>query len=51
MAHSPKNILIRATKRPITPKAVRVTALREVQDLMNAFSFTPTLYRLLAIEE
>ena len=49
--HTPKNILIRAAKRPITPKAVRVTALREVRDLMNAFSFTPTLYRLLAIEE
>ncbi len=49
--HTPKNILIRAAKRPITPKAVRVTALREVNELMNEFSFDPTLYRLLAIEE
>lgn len=48
--HTPKNILIRATKRPITPKAVRTAALREVQELMNEFSFAPTLYRLIAPE-
>ena len=46
--HTPKNILIRAVKRPITPKAVRATALREAKELMNEFCFAPTLYRLVA---
>ncbi len=49
--HTPKNILIRATKRPITPKAVRIAALQEVQTLMNEFSFEPTLYRLICPEK
>lgn len=44
--HTPKNILIRAVKRPITPKAVKVRALQEVRDTMESFGFQPTLYKL-----
>lgn len=49
--HTPKNILIRAVKRPITPKAVRERALQEVQSLMKEFAFEPTLYTLLKNKE
>ncbi len=47
--HTPKNILIRAVKRPITPKAVKTRALEEVQETMKAFGFKPTLYNLLGL--
>lgn len=46
LSHTPKNVLIRAVKRPITPKAVKARALKEVQDTMEAFGFKPTLYKL-----
>lgn len=46
-AHTPKNILIRAIKRPITPKNAREKALSEVDSLCNEFHFEPTLYKLL----
>ncbi|MDE6750404.1 MAG: SAM-dependent methyltransferase [Lachnospiraceae bacterium] len=48
--NTPKNILIRAVLRPMTPKNVRERALNEVFALMNEFSFSPTLLRLLGIE-
>lgn len=46
-AHTPKNILIRAIKRPVLPKNVREKALAEVDALCEEFHFSPTLYRLL----
>ena len=50
-AHTPKNILIRAAKRPITPKNAREKALAEVDALCKEFQFKPTLYRLLLDNE
>ncbi len=49
--HTPKNILIRAVRRPVTPKNSRNSALAEVKALMEEFSFEPTLYKLLEIDE
>lgn len=46
-AHTPKNVLIRAVRRPISPKRIREQALVEVERLMAEFSLQPTLYRLL----
>ncbi|MBM7834351.1 class I SAM-dependent methyltransferase [Clostridium sardiniense] len=46
IAHSPKNILIRASKSNIS-KGKKEKALNEVKDLMNQFNFNPTLYNLL----
>lgn len=50
-AHTPKNILIRAIKRPITPKNAREKALAEVDALCREFHFEPTLYRLIQNKE
>ena len=50
-AHTPKNILIRAVKRPMTLKKVKDSMLREVHALMDEFSFEPTLYRLLELDK
>lgn len=50
-AHTPKNILIRAVRRPTTPKEVKQRALAEVRGLMQEFHFDPTLYRMLGLEE
>ena len=47
--HTPKNILIRAVKRPLTPKAVKTRALQEVRGTMETFGFQPTLYKLLGM--
>lgn len=46
-AHTPKNILIRAIKRPITPKNAREKALHEVEGICREFHFEPTLYKLI----
>ncbi len=46
IAHSPKNILIRASKSNISSEK-KEKALNEVKDLMNQFNFNPTLYNLL----
>lgn len=46
IAHSPKNILIRASKSNMS-KDKREKALAEVQNLMNQFNLNPTLYNLL----
>lgn len=45
-AHTPKNILIRAMIRPITPKALRMKKIQEAERLMKEFHFEPTLYKL-----
>ncbi len=44
--HTPKNILIRAVKRNGNPRG-REQYLAEAENLMNEFSFEPTLYKLL----
>lgn len=49
--HTPKNILIRAVRRPIMPKQVKVNMLNEVRAMMKEFSFEPTLYQLLGLEK
>lgn len=46
-AHTPKNILIRAIKRPITAKNARAASLAKANALCEEFHFEPTLYRLL----
>ena len=50
-AHTPKNILIRATLRNSTPKRHKETKLQEVQRIIDEFHFAPTLYGLLVPEE
>ena len=46
ISHSPKNILIRATKGNVS-KGKKEKALSEVNNLMNEFNLNPTLYKLL----
>jgi len=46
MEHTPKNILIRAVKKPQT-KTHRVKALAEAEAVMAEFGLAPTLYNLL----
>ena len=46
ISHSPKNILIRASKGNIS-KDKREKSLNEVKSLINEFKFNPTLYNLL----
>ena len=46
IAHSPKNILIRASKNNIS-KEKKEKSLNEVNNLIRTFNFTPTLYNLL----
>ena len=47
MAHTPKNILLRARKANL-PESIRQKALEEVRTAMEEFHVKPTLYRLLA---
>lgn len=49
--HTPKNILIRAVRRPIMPKQVKENMLGEVRAMMKEFSFEPTLYQLLGLDK
>ncbi|SHK15738.1 class I SAM-dependent methyltransferase [Tepidibacter formicigenes] len=46
IAHSPKNILIRASKASISNNK-KEKALHEVKNLMNQFNLNPTLFNLL----
>ena len=46
IAHSPKNILIRASKNHIS-KEKKAKALKEVENLMGQFNLDPTLFNLL----
>lgn len=46
-AHTPKNILIRAIRKPVVPAAVKKKYLGEVEAAMEEFHVTPTLYTLL----
>ncbi|MBE5939587.1 MAG: SAM-dependent methyltransferase [Lachnospiraceae bacterium] len=47
--HTPKNILIRAVRRKMTPKSVKDNALKEINAIIDEFSFSPTLYNLLGL--
>ena len=49
-SHSPKNLLIRAVRKNV-PKTKRENALKKAEALIEQFSFSPTLYRLLTEEE
>ncbi len=51
LAHTPKNILIRAVKTPELPEKIRQKALAEVKRAMEEFHVEPTLYRLLCDQE
>lgn len=46
-AHTPKNILIRAIRKPVVPAAVKKKYLDEVEAVMEEFHVTPMLYTLL----
>ena len=46
-AHTPKNILIRAIRKPVVPATVKKKYLAEVEAVKNEFHLTPTLYTLL----
>lgn len=45
--HTPKNILIRAIKKPMVSKGARDKYLSEIQAAKSEFGFDPTLYQLL----
>ena len=47
LSHTPKNILIRASKKGLTPRAYKESKLKEAEMLMEAFSFDQCLYRLI----
>lgn len=49
--NTPKNLLLRAVKRPITPNSVRKKVLDEILELQKTFKFENTLYRLLDIDK
>ena len=45
--HTPKNILIRATRRPVLPSSAKKKYLSEVESVCREFHLKPTLYELL----
>lgn len=45
--HTPKNILIRAVRKPVVPASVKKKYLAEVENAMEEFHLEPTLYQLL----
>ena len=46
-SHTPKNILIRAVKKSHTDKSHKEKMLKEAENLIKTFNFSPTLYKLL----
>ena len=47
LSHTPKNILIRAVRKPIVKKELRQARLSEVERMMAEFSLKPTFYQLI----
>ena len=45
--HTPKNILIRAVRRPVLPSSAKKKYLAEVENMCREFHLEPTLYTLL----
>ena len=45
--HTPKNILIRAVRRPVLPSSAKKKYLAEVENMCKEFHLEPTLYTLL----
>ena len=45
--HTPKNILIRAVRRPVLPSSAKKRYLAEVENMCREFHLEPTLYTLL----
>lgn len=48
---TPKNILIRAVRKPMVPQSVKKKALAEINAIMKEFSFKPKLYELLELDD
>jgi SAM-dependent methyltransferase len=48
--HTPKNILIRAVKRPKTSADIKEKAINEVKAICSEFGFNPTLCKLLDLD-
>ena len=51
LSHTPKNILIRSTRRNNTSKQLKEKKLNEVHRIMEEFHFSPTLYQLIQPED
>ncbi len=49
LAHTPKNILIRAVKNPNKPRAAKERARAEIERVLRAYHVEPTLYKLLGL--
>ncbi len=47
LEHTPKNILIRAVKRNSTSNKAKEKALIQVENVINEFNISPTLYKIL----
>lgn len=47
LSHTPKNILIRAVRKPVVPTSVKKKYLGEVEQAIKEFHVAPTLYKLL----
>lgn len=47
LSHTPKNILIRAVRKPIVTKAVKEKRIAEVKGFMDEFHVVPMLYKLI----
>ena len=45
--HTPKNILIRAVRRPVMPSSAKKKYLIEVENICKEYHLHPTLYKLL----
>ena len=50
LSHTPKNVLLRAVRRPMTPAKTREMYRQEVERAMEQFRVTPMLYKLLVEE-
>ena len=47
LSHTPKNLLIRAVRRPVMPKGYKEKMLREAEELLAEFHTEQKLHELL----